>query len=237
MNSGNTQQALDLQLAQENTFETYYSGSDATLVSVLKNVASGVLEEPQIFLWGVANTGKTHLLQAMCRVASESRKRAMYIPMKDWLNQDPASIGELQDLDLVCIDDVQVIAKNAQWEKALFNFINHHRSQKTTIVISSLYAPTESLFELPDLNSRAVWGPVYKLTPLADDQLENALCFHAKVRGLELSDEVKSYLLTRYQRDVSTMVGIIDVLDKASLQEQRKVTIPFLKKTLATLPS
>ncbi len=237
MNSGNPQRALNLQLTQANTFDTYYSGSDATLISVLKNVASGVLEEPQIFLWGVAGTGKTHVLQAMCRVASEVGKCAMYIPIKDLLVQGPASIGELQDLDLVCIDDVQVVAKNAEWEKALFNFINHHRSQKTTIVISSLYAPAESLFELPDLNSRAVWGPVYKLMPLAEELLDDALSFHAQVRGLELNDEVKSYLLTRYQRDVSTMVGIIDVLDKASLQEQRKVTIPFLKKTLATLPS
>lgn len=237
MNSGNPQQALNLQLTQANTFETYYSGSDPTLISVLKNVAAGVLEEPQILLWGAASTGKTHVLQAMCRVASDAHKRAMYIPMKELSSQDPASIGELQDLDLVCIDDVQVIAKNTDWEKALFNFINHHRSDQTTIVISSLTAPTESLFELPDLNSRAVWGPVYKLTPLAEEQLDDALSFHANVRGLELSDEVKNYLLTRYQRDVSTMVGIIDVLDKASLQEQRKVTIPFLKKTLATIPS
>ncbi|MDW3094188.1 MAG: DnaA regulatory inactivator Hda [Gammaproteobacteria bacterium] len=237
MNSSNPQQALNLQLAQANTFETYYPGSDATLVSVLKNVASGVLEEPQIFLWGVEGTGKTHLLQAMCRIASESHKRAMYIPMKDLLTQDPASIGELQDLDLVCIDDVQVIAKNPQWEKALFNFINHHRSQKTIIVISSLSEPTETLFELADLNSRAVWGPVYKLTPLEEPQLNDALNFHVKVRGLDLSDEVKNYLLTRYKRDVSSMVKMVDVLDKASLEEQRKVTIPFLKKTLATLPS
>ena len=237
MNSGNPQQALNLQLAQANTFETYYPGSDPTLISVLKNVASGVLDEPQIFLWGVANTGKTHVLQAMCRVASDAHKRAMYIPMKDLLFQNPESISELQDLDLVCIDDVQVIAKNSLWEKALFNFINHHRANKTTIVISSLYAPTEKLFELPDLNSRAVWGPVYKLTPLDEDQLDNALWFHANVCGLELTDEVRRYLLTHYQRDVSTMVGIIDVLDKASLQEQRKVTVPFLKKTLTTLPS
>lgn len=237
MNSSNPQQALNLQLAQANTFETYYSGSDTTLVSILKNVASGILEEPQIFLWGVANTGKTHLLQAMCRVASEAHKRTMYIPMNELLSQDPASIGELQDLDLVCIDDVQVIIKNRQWEKALFNFINHHRSQNTTIVISSLYEPTENLFELADLNSRAVWGPVYKLSPLEEQNLHDALSYHANVRGLELSDEVKNFLLTRYKRDVSSMVNMIEVLDKASLEEQRKVTIPFLKKTLATLPS
>ena len=233
MNTSNTQQTLNLQLTQDNTFETYYPGPDSTLVSVLKNVASGVLEEPQIFLWGVASTGKTHVLQAMCRIAAESHKRTMYIPLKELISQDPSSIAELQDLDLVCIDDVHVIAKNTQWEQALFNFINHHRAQKTTIVISSLSTPTDNLFDLPDLNSRAVWGPVYKLTPLNEEQLEQALLLHEKAYGLELTDEVRHYLMTRYQRDVPTLVGMLDVLDKASLQEQRKITIPFLKKTLA----
>jgi len=237
MNSGNPQQALNLQLTQANTFDTYFPGSDSTLISVLKSVATGVLDESQVMLWGVESTGKTHVLQAMCHVASGAHKRVMYIPLKDLLNQDPRSIADLQDLDLVCVDDVHVIASNVQWETELFNLINHQRMQKTTIVMSSLLAPTDNIFNLPDLNSRAVWGPVYKLLPLEEQQLDEALSFHADVRGLELTDEVKSYLLTRYQRDVSTMVKMIELLDKASLQEQRKVTIPFLKKTLSKHPS
>ena len=232
MDSSNSQQALDLQLAQANTFDTYYAGSDPTLMSVLKNVAIGVLEEPQIFLWGVTDTGKTHVLQAMCHLAASSYKRAMYIPLQELLEQDPSSIDGLQDMQLICVDDVHVIAKNTAWETALFNFINQHRANNTTLIISSQFAPTDNIFELADLNSRAVWGPVYKLTPISEDKLDDALAFHASVRGLELPQEVRKYLLTRYQRDVSTMVNMIEALDKASLEEQRKVTIPFLKKIL-----
>ena len=232
MDSINSQQILNLQLASANTFETFHSGLDQTLISVLQSVAVGVLEEPQIFLWGSESTGKTHILQAMCHLATQSRKRVMYIPLQQLATHDPESIAELQDLDLICIDDAQVIVKNAMWEKALFNFINHHREQKTTIVISSLMPPSDSLFNLPDLNSRSVWGPVYKLNPLKEDELDVALQLHAKARGLEISIEVQSYLLSRYQRDISSLVNIIERLDTASLQEQRKITIPFLKKVL-----
>ena len=232
MNSSHTQQALNLQIAQANTFDTYYAGADPTLVSVLRNVAIGVLEEPQIFLWGTSNTGKTHLLQAMCHLATISNKRAMYIPMQELVEKDPSSIDGLQNMQLICVDDVHVIANKPQWEKALFNFINHHRANDTTLVISSASVPTDNIFQLADLNSRAVWGPVYKLKPISEDRLDDALMFLAKVRGLDLSKEVRKFLLTRYQRDMSTLVAIIEALDKASLEEQRKVTVPFLKKIL-----
>lgn len=232
MDPSQTQQALNLQLAQANTFDTFYAGTDPTLISVLKNVAIGVIDEPQILLWGKSDTGKTHVLQAMCHEAAKYNKRAMYLPLKELINQEPSSINDLQDMQLICVDDVHAIAKNPQWENALFNLINHHRASNTTLIISSLNSPTENIFDLPDLNSRTVWGPVYKLATMGEDKLESALVFLAEVRGLELTLEVRNYLLTRYQRDVSTLVGIIEVLDKASLEAQRKVTVPFLKKIL-----
>ena len=87
MNSSHTQQALNLQLAHANTFESFYAGSDPTLITVLKNVAMGVLEEPQIFLWGAPSVGKTHILQAICHTAASSNKRVMYLPMRSLVEQ------------------------------------------------------------------------------------------------------------------------------------------------------
>lgn len=232
MNASNQQQVLNLQLTPANTFDSFYPGKDQTLISVLKSVASGILLEPQIFLWGSEKTGKTHVLQAMCHVATSTQKRVMYMPMELLSQQETNSISEMQDLDLICIDNVHVIAKLPEWENALFNFINDQRDQDTVIVFSSASSPTDNLFDLPDLNSRTVWGPVYKLNALLDEDLDIALQLHAKSRGLDISIEVQNYILTHFQRDISTIVDILEKLDKASLQEQRKVTIPFLKKVL-----
>lgn len=232
MNASNQQQVLNLQLTPANTFDSFYPGKDQTLISVLKSVASGILLEPQIFLWGSEKTGKTHVLQAMCHVATSTQKRVMYMPMELLSQQETNSISEMQDLDLICIDNVHVIAKLPEWENALFNFINDQRDQDTVIVFSSASSPTDNLFDLPDLNSRTVWGPVYKLNALLDEDLDIALQLHAKSRGLDISIEVQNYILTHFQRDISSIVDILEKLDKASLQEQRKVTIPFLKKVL-----
>ena len=131
---------------------------------------------------------------------------------------------------MVCIDDVHVIANKPEWENALFNFINQQRDQDTVLVFSSVNSPTENIFSLPDLNSRAVWGPVYKLNALMDEDLDIALQLHAKSRGLDITIEVQNYILTHYQRDISFIVDVLEKLDKASLQEQRKVTIPFFKR-------
>ncbi len=232
MNTSNQQQVLNLQLTPANTFDSFYPGKDQTLMSVLKSVASGILLEPQIFLWGKEKTGKTHILQAMCHVATGSQKRVMYIPLDLLSLQNPSSISDLQDLDIVCIDNVHVIANNPEWENALFNFVNQQRDQETVLVFSSASSPTENIFSLPDLNSRTVWGPVYKLNALMDEDLDIALQLHAKSRGLDITIEVQNYMLTHYQRDISSIVDMLEKLDKASLQEQRKVTIPFLKKVI-----
>ena len=232
MNASNQQQVLNLQLTPANTFDSFYPGKDQTLISVLKSVASGILLEPQIFLWGSEKTGKTHVLQAMCHVATSTQKRVMYMPMELLSQQEPNSISEMQDLDLICIDNVHVIAKLPEWENALFNFINDQRDQDTVLVFSSASSPTDNLFDLPDLNSRTVWGPVYKLNALLDEDLDIALQMHAKSHGLDISIEVQNYILTHFQRDISSIVGMLEKLDKASLQEQRRVTVPFLKKVL-----
>lgn len=232
MNASNQQQVLNLQLTPANTFDSFYPGTDQTLISVLKSVASGILLEPQIFLWGMAKTGKTHVLQAMCHVATSSQKRVMYMPMELLSSQDPCNMSELHDIDIVCIDNVHVIAKYSEWESALFNFINHQRDQETVLVFSSESSPAENLFELPDLNSRTLWGPVYKLNALLDEDLDIALQLHAKSRGLDISIEVQNYLLTHYKRDISSIVDMLEKLDQASLQEKRRVTIPFLKKVI-----
>jgi DnaA family protein len=57
-----------------------------------------------------------------------------------------------------------------------------------------------------------------------------ALQLRAQQRGLALSNEVTHYLLTHVSRSMSDLVVLLDKLDYESLAEQRKLTIPFIKK-------
>ena len=67
---------------------------------------------------------------------------------------------------------------------------------------------------------------------LKDADKQAALQLRAKVRGLELSDDVAQFLILRLSRDTHVLFSKLGELDAASLAEQRKLTIPFVKKAL-----
>jgi DnaA family protein len=51
--------------------------------------------------------------------------------------------------------------------------------------------------------------------------------------GINLSDEVISYLMTHHARNLATQMEILQHLDRASMSQQRKVTIPLVKQALS----
>jgi DnaA family protein len=68
--------------------------------------------------------------------------------------------------------------------------------------------------------------------PLSDPEKSLALQLRAKQRGLSLSQDVANYLLTHAPRDMGQLFMLLERLDLASLQRQRKITIPFVKEVL-----
>jgi len=68
---------------------------------------------------------------------------------------------------------------------------------------------------------------------LEDEDKSKAIQAHAQARGLEISDEVCSYLLKRFPRELNKLISLLDDLDKQSLRQQRKVTVPFVKEVLS----
>jgi DnaA family protein len=232
MSSVNSQQVFNFNLVSANTFETFYA-RDSVFIDLLKSIATRDHSEKQVFIWGPEGTGKTHLLQAICHAAQNADQRSMYVPLAKCLTHEASFLEDLNMLDILCIDDIHLVAGKSEWETALFNLINQIRVSDSTIVIASENSTAENIFELPDLNSRSVWGPVYKLPRVSDDELGDVMSMHARKSGLVVSDEVKNFLLARYQRDLPKLVQALEKLSHASLQEQRKVTIPFVKKVLA----
>ena len=54
----------------------------------------------------------------------------------------------------------------------------------------------------------------------------------ARERSFELGDEVIDFLIRRVDRDLTSLLTILDEIDHASLAEKRKITIPFIKEYL-----
>ena len=73
---------------------------------------------------------------------------------------------------------------------------------------------------------------MFQLQSLSDEDKLRALQLRASRRGLHMSDDVGRFILTRGERSMNALFELLERLDQASLQEKRKLTIPFLKETL-----
>jgi len=223
---------LDITLRQFATFDTYINPEKNELLCVLKELIQPAREPRQYFLWGATQTGKSHLLQAICNQLASTDQKAVYLAFKGLENLDANVLKDLQQLDVICIDDVDHIFGTEEWDNALFQLINELRAANKSLVMTATLNPNDVNITLPDLASRLVWGSVYKLNPLADEQKQDAIQAHAKVRGFEISSEVCGYLLKRYPRELTNLVELLDYLDEQSLAQQRKITVPFVKSVL-----
>ncbi|MGI2260831.1 DnaA inactivator Hda [Shewanella sp. GXUN23E] len=227
------QLSLPVHLPDDETFQSYYpaAGNDQ-LIQKLQSSASGEAEQP-LYLWGPGKSGRTHLLHAACARANDLERRSFYIPLGIHASISPALLEGLEQVDLVCIDDIDAIAGHPLWEEAIFDLYNRMAEHKRgSLVVSASSAPAEAGFLLPDLESRMQWGLIYQLHPMEDDEKLVALQRRAAMRGLQLPEDVGRFLLNRMARDMRTLFDVLDRLDKASMIHQRKLTIPFVKEML-----
>ncbi|EPC04620.1 DNA replication initiation factor [Litchfieldella anticariensis FP35 = DSM 16096] len=231
MSPGPAQLPLGVGLRDDATFANYLSSGNAILVDRLQaQLDEG--GEPFLFLWGGEGVGRSHLLQAACHEASARDKRALYLPLSELGHFPPHMLEDIERLDLVAIDDLDFVMGRKRWEEALFHCFNRLRDANKRLVIVASAAPRQLDIRLPDLASRLTWGMTFHVQRLDDEGRVEALKLRARVRGMQLPDEVARYILHRGSRRLSELFEALEILDRASLSAKRKLTIPFVKQAL-----
>ena len=223
---------LPFKLHRLASFETFVADSNETLVSHLEAVARGERSDV-IWLCGARGRGKTHLLQASCRAADRAGTRAMYLSLDPGGALEPDCLLGLDSIGLLALDQVDTVAGRPPWETRLFSVLDGFQSSRRTLLLAASSAPAAAGFVLADLVSRAAAAAVYRLNPLSDDGQQQVLVAHAHFRGLDLDEATARYLLARVDREVGELCRWLERLDRASLIEQRRLTVPFIRKALA----
>lgn len=222
---------LHLWLRDGATFSSYFPGPNQEPFAHLQQLTGGRWQ-PATYLWGGKGTGKTHLLQAACHAAGEHDLAAAYLPMAA-ADQFPCEVLEgLETVVIVCIDDVQSIAGNPEWETAIIHLFERIQESGTALVVAGHTMPAELGLQSPHLESRLAWGLQYQLLPLAEADKLSALQLRAHRRGIELPLESCRYLIRHYSLDMNLLFSSLDTLDQASLREKRRLTIPFIREVL-----
>jgi len=213
-------------------FASFFVGNNAEVVAQLQALA-GSGPDQQIFIWGDSGCGKSHLLQACCQQAKAQGKDPFYFKLIANNLPSPMLLEGLEDVDLVCFDDVQMLAGNTDWESAMFAFYNSHRQNNHKLLLAADCPPKYLPFELPDLKTRMSWGLTLKIQALRENQIVEALTFKAHSLGFDIQPKVGRFLLNHYVHDLPALWGLLEKIDRATLIAQRKLTIPFLKQILA----
>ncbi|HEY5719434.1 MAG TPA: DnaA regulatory inactivator Hda [Gammaproteobacteria bacterium] len=231
MTPATPQLPLALGLVGPATLAGFVAGDNGTAVQWLQRTASAPAAM-QAFLAGGRDSGKSHLLQAVCRAADEHGHAAVYAPLGLFGDQAAALLDGLESAALVCIDDVDAIAGDSGAERALFDLYNRVHDARGGLVLSGSRPPALLPLELPDLVSRLAWGACFQLRPLDDPGKLQVLQQRATTLGFELPAEAGDYLLQRSARGLSDLLRLLDRVDRATLAAQRRVTVPFLRGLL-----
>ncbi len=216
-------------------FSSFITGQNGQTVAAL-HTCTQQRGELFSFICGANGSGKSHLLQATVAEADRSGLSAAYLPMDEISQLSPEIVLGLEQLSLICLDDIQRSIGSTDWEEALFHLFNRLRESNCHFIVSADQPPSRLNIQLADLKSRLTWGPCYQLHPLDDQGQQQALIKAAERRGLSLSIETARYLQHRLPRNMHSLMNVIDWLDHHSLAAQRKLTIPFVRELMQGWP-
>ena len=225
------QATLDLGLAAGPSLANFVVGPNAGVWQHLGHwCAQPAPARPAVplYLWGEGGSGKSHLLQAVRAALLDAGERV------GWLD---ASVALPPDFDegwsAVLLDDVQ--AFGAVQQHAAFNwFVNAAApaSGAPRPVLAAGRWPPADLPLREDLRTRLGWGHVFQLHAPSEAERRAVLRQQAEARGIALSDEVMAYMLSRFARDLGSLMALLERIDRFALEQQRAVTVPLIKSML-----
>ena len=221
------------QINQKASFDSFFCSPDnQNLMTRLADIAISQ-DANEIIIHGEKGSGKSFLMQAICNELSSSEKQFAFIPMKKALNMGVEIFQNLGSLDTVCIDDLQLILANQEWETALFNLINECQQSNCSLILSlGGTQPVEESIVLPDLLSRIKRMEFLALHAVQDELFNEAIVFVAQQLEIKIDNAELEFLLKHQTRVFSLLVENIITLDKQAASLKRKITIPLIKETL-----
>ena len=221
------------QINQKASFDSFFCSPDnQNLMARLADVVSSP-DTSELIIHGEEGSGKSFLMQAICNELSSAKKQFAFIPMKKAFNMGVEIFQNLGSLDAVCIDDLQLILANQDWETALFNLINECQQSNCTLMLSlGGTQPLDESIILPDLLSRIKRMEFIALHAVQDEFFNQAIDFVAQQLDIKIEEAELEFLLKHQTRIFSLLVENIITLDNQAASLKRKITIPLIKETL-----
>ena len=223
------QLALDIGLAPLPSLDNFDASGNEEALKHLAMWAAHTSRSPvPTYLWGEPGSGKTHLLGGLREALASQGLRV------GWLDA-----GVLQPIffqegwDAVVLDDCHLYT--AEQQACAFNwFVNALSPANGQVrgVFAAGLVPPADLRLRDDLRTRLGWGHVFQLHVIGEGQRRAVLRRAADERGLMLTDDVMDFMLSRFARDLSSLMQLLAHLDQYAMRTKRALTVPLIKAML-----
>lgn len=227
-----SQMALGIKLRDDARFDNFHGDRNREAAHRLETLCLRSYDLPVIVVCGDSDTGKSHMLQAICHKVEQVGESAVCISIEELLPFGPEALAGLEAHHVVCLDDLDKLAGDARWEEAIFHLYNRVLDARGLLVVSMSEVPASLPFGLADLGSRLAHGLLVQLGVYRDEDRMRILMARAEQRGMVMTDEVAGFIMRRAPRRLGELLAILDSLDENSLQAQRRLTIPFVKTVM-----
>lgn len=235
-------------LSPDYTFEQFVVGpSNRMAHAACRAVCSqpGQLYNP-LFLHGRSGLGKTHLLQAVCSelLRAPAAMDVLYVSCESFVNDFVRAIqtGELPNFrdsvrraDFLLIDDIQFLANRESSQEELFHTFNAIYQSRRQIILSADSPPSE----IPTLEDRLVsrfnWGLVTQIDPPTRETRHAILQKKARLRGVEVPDEVLDFVAEQVQSNIRVLEGALTKLISESQLGGKPLNLDTAREVLTDL--
>ena len=227
-------------------FESFVVGPTNRLAHA---AAQAVADHPgtsynPLFIHGDVGLGKTHLLQAICLAIREREPgvSVCYLSCESFVSQfmEAVQAGQMsefkhrfRDVDVLVIDDIQTLGSRDRTQEEFFHTFNSLYQAQKQIVLSS-DAPPDLI---PDLQKRLVsrfkWGLVTQIEPPCFETRAAILKSKAKLRGLNLPDDVASYVASVIDTNIRELEGAIVTLQISASVDGVPIDIELVRRVIA----
>ena len=178
---------------------------------------------PVVGLYGPPGCGKSHLAAVF-----SAKSKAYFLDADEMEDSDPLSLVKAHAA--LVWDGADAIVN----ERALFHLFNAVRELGKHFLIVGPTAPSRWPVTLPDLKSRLAGMPLVAMHAPDDATMSAVLIKVFRDRQVEVGPDVIEFVHKRIPRTFSAILTFVDVVDRESLAQNRKISIPFVRELLNT---
>ena len=196
-----------------------------------------------MFLYGPSGVGKTHLTNAIGTRIKElyPEKRVLYLSAHLFQVQYTDAVRTnhtndffnfYQTIDVLIIDDIQEFAGVTKTQQTFFHIFNHLHQNGKQLILTSDRAPVMLQGMEDRMLTRFKWGLIAELEKPDMELRKNILRNKVQREGLNIPENVISYIAENVNESVRELEGIINSLLAQSILFKKDIDIELAQRII-----